>query len=200
MADPIPEIVSTIQSASIKRHPSPHHDINPSTAASRKEPVIFPSPPDSPVSGASIHSSALDAPQPAPRKANLPPLPDLRFEQSYLASLKDTKNNWEIAYITVRDQVFMPLAQGMLWSLALSGWRHWNQNTAIQGGGLGAKVRRWWWRFNDWELPGEKTNSTKDKALAEDVAHVSLEDASSFRILTDFLVPVLQRKIASSWR
>ena len=100
MSNPAIDIASTLQFASIKRNPSPAHDINPSTAASIKRPV---SPTTSISSNAeSIPESAL---KPAPRRANLPPLPDLRFEQSYLASLQGVESKRTIAWITMRDQV-----------------------------------------------------------------------------------------------
>ena len=103
MSNPAIDIASAIQSASIKPNPSPAHDLNPSTAASTKRPV---SPTASLSSRAdSIPESAL---KPLPRRANLPPLPDLRFEQSYLASLKDVESKWAIAWITARDQVCGP--------------------------------------------------------------------------------------------
>ena len=99
MSAPI-EIASAIQSASIKRHPSPAHDLNPSTAASTKRPV-------SPTTSISTNADSIpeSAVKPVPRRANLPPLPDLRFEQSYLASLKGTESWWGVAWITGRDQV-----------------------------------------------------------------------------------------------
>lgn len=101
MSDPVVDIASAIQSASIKRHPSPAHDLNPSTAASKKQPV-------SPTT--SISSDASTIPEsvlkPVPRRANLPPLPDMRFEQSYLASLQGVESWWRIAWITGRDQVW----------------------------------------------------------------------------------------------
>ncbi|EPS42651.1 hypothetical protein H072_3425 [Dactylellina haptotyla CBS 200.50] len=86
----------------------------------------------------------------------LPPLPDLRFEQSYLASIKqarEEKKYWLIALITVRDQLLFPLIQGCVWNLALSGWRFWNRGVKFRGEGVGAKVRRWWWQVNGWEYP-----------------------------------------------
>ncbi|KAL6713155.1 hypothetical protein ACLMJK_009276 [Lecanora helva] len=148
MSNPAVDVASTLQSASIKRHPSPHHDLNPSTAASQNRPV---SPTTSIASSTnSIPSSAL---KPVPRRANLPPLPDLRFEQSYLASLQGAETWWRIAWITGRDQVLLPLVQGTLWTLALSGWRFWNRGAALRGQGLGVRVRKWWWRVNNWELP-----------------------------------------------
>jgi hypothetical protein len=43
--------------------------------------------------------------RPHPRRASLPPLPDLRFEQSYLASIAGADTVGKVAYITIRDQV-----------------------------------------------------------------------------------------------
>lgn len=96
-------IAEAIQGASIKRHPSPRHDINPATAASEKVPYEEVDPSDT----ASIASDILDRPalRPVARRRDLPPLPDLRFEQSYLASLRGAETWQRIAWITVRDQV-----------------------------------------------------------------------------------------------
>ncbi|CAF9922568.1 MAG: hypothetical protein HETSPECPRED_005090 [Heterodermia speciosa] len=160
MANPTIDIASTIQSASIKQNPSAAHDLNPSTAASTKRPV---SPTASISSNAdSIPESAL---KPVPRKATLPPLPDLRFEQSYLASLKGVESKRAIAWITVRDQVILPLVQGTLWTLALSGWRYWNRTAQYQGASWGSQVRRWWWSVNKWPIPQAK----HDEKMAEHV-------------------------------
>ena len=120
MSSSIPlQIAETIQTASIKRNPSPTHDINPSTAASRKEPVQFSHQP--PVSDSSIEKYAYDEDdaideddeedipysvlKPTPRRASFGPLPDLRFEQSYLASIAGAHSRWKVLYITARDQV-----------------------------------------------------------------------------------------------
>ena len=97
------QIAETIQTASINRAPSPRHDLNPSTAASNKQPVRIQSSPTSPTSSRSKRS--YEAVEPAPRKSKLPPLPDLRFEQSYLASLQGSQDWKVIGYITIRDQV-----------------------------------------------------------------------------------------------
>lgn len=43
--------------------------------------------------------------KPHQRRGNLPPLPDLRFEQSYLASISAADTWGRIAWITIRDQV-----------------------------------------------------------------------------------------------
>ena len=105
MADPAIEVAETIQSASVKQNPSPAHDINPPTSTSEKKQVS-----ESAVSESdSIPSDIVDPSRMAKaivRHRNLPPLPDLRFEQSYLASLKDADTWGRVAWITTRDQVW----------------------------------------------------------------------------------------------
>lgn len=100
------EIASLLQSASIKRNPSPAHDINPSTAASEKYPVRFTEHPDPDASDDAaedeIPISLLD---PVHRRANMPPLPDMRFEQSYLKSIEKAESWQGVLWITLRDQV-----------------------------------------------------------------------------------------------
>ena len=101
MASEIPtQIAETIQTAHIKRDPSPHHDLNPSTAASKKVPVAVDDVHD--VDDDDIPYSAL---RPRSRSTHLPPLPDLRFEQSYLHSIAAADTYWKVAWITIRDQV-----------------------------------------------------------------------------------------------
>ena len=133
-------------------------------------------------------SSSLTSPRrvksPYNSRAHHPPLPDLRFEQSYLSSIakylppdqngnpdKNTttaaatagkENNKRkfyrysaIALITLRDQMLMPLVQGIGWNLLLFGWRNWNRQASFAGGGIGARIRRWWWGVNGWGIPGE---------------------------------------------
>ena len=46
-----------------------------------------------------------------------------------------------------------PLVQGMVFSLGMVGWRAWNSHARFLGRGLGARVRRWWWGVNRWEIP-----------------------------------------------
>src|SRR4051812_34299773 len=99
MSSSIPlEIGETLQTLSINRDPSPTHDINPSTAASEKIPVtVEETTLDADSYSSSIVGSDVDVDddedysysiiRPAHRRASLPPLPDLRFEQSYLASI-----------------------------------------------------------------------------------------------------------------
>lgn len=106
MSDPAIQLAETIQTASLNRHPSPSRDINPSTSISQKVPThaFHRSPSDA----ASLSSDIVDpsrAIRPATQRAPLPPMPDLRFEQSYLASLKGAETWRQIAWITTRDQV-----------------------------------------------------------------------------------------------
>jgi hypothetical protein len=172
--NPAITLASTIQSASINRHPSPSHDLNPSTVASSKQPVRLSSPSHSrSPSNASISSSAINL-KPIPRRATLPPLPDLRFEQSYLASIKDADTYGKVAYITIRDQVVLPLVQGTLWTLVLSGWRYWNRSASFSGRSIGGKIRRWWWGVNNWAIPEGKGGRGGDGKLAGEVKEVGV--------------------------
>ncbi|KAG0648522.1 hypothetical protein D0Z07_5449 [Hyphodiscus hymeniophilus] len=123
MSNSIPlQIAETIQTASVKRHPSPTHDLNPSTAASQKQPVTSASP-NHPIQesetslekypedefGLDEDEDEDDIPysviKPLPRRMSFGPLPDLRFEQSYLASIANAETKWRVAWITTRDQV-----------------------------------------------------------------------------------------------
>ncbi|KAA8643093.1 hypothetical protein EYZ11_006174 [Aspergillus tanneri] len=164
MTDPALGVAETLQSASINPDPSPSHDINPSTSTSEKTPVVIryaPSEPDS------IPSDVVDPHRvilPISRRHNLPPLPDLRFEQSYLASIRGADTWGRVAWITVRDQVLLPLIQGTLWTLALSGWRFWNRSASLSGQTLGSRIRRWWYEVNNWKLP--RLPSSKGPQLA----------------------------------
>lgn len=98
------EIASTLQGASIERHPSPRHDLNPSTSASIKQPVAVDHAPieDSDFADDEVPLSAL---RPLPRRQTMPPLPDLRFEQSYLKSIERAEGWSGVGWVTVRDQV-----------------------------------------------------------------------------------------------
>jgi hypothetical protein len=116
MADSVPlQIAETIQTASIKRAPSPSHDLNPSTAASSKQPVSVHQQPASDSSEKytyddyGLDEDEEDIPysviKPVPRRRSFGPLPDLRFEQSYLASIAGAETKGRVAWITIRDQV-----------------------------------------------------------------------------------------------
>lgn len=120
MADHAMDIPQIIQSASINRNPDPAHDINPTTAASEKHPVAVG--PDSETN--SIASDIVDSRhfvQPIHRRQTLPPLPDLRFEQSYLASIKDADSWGRVAWITTRDQVCNAVIQ-LIFSALKTRW------------------------------------------------------------------------------
>jgi len=106
MAEPTIEIAETIQTASVNPDPCPAHDINPTTSVSEKKSHV----PESAITDDtdSIPSDVVDPSRmvrTVVRQKHLPPLPDLRFEQSYLASLKDADTWGRVAWITIRDQV-----------------------------------------------------------------------------------------------
>lgn len=104
MSDPNIQVAETIQTASLNRNPSPVHDVNLSASTSEKQPAVRTAPSEAP----SIPSDIVDASRiirPVSRHRNLPPLPDLRFEQSYLASLRGAETWGRVAWITIRDQV-----------------------------------------------------------------------------------------------
>lgn len=99
------ELAATVQAASIEHNPDPALDTNPSTAAERRQPVTLEHD-----HGIDDDDDEEDIPysvlRPAPRHSNLPPLPDLRFEQSYLRSISKADTWWKVALITTRDQVY----------------------------------------------------------------------------------------------
>ncbi|KAK4155904.1 hypothetical protein C8A00DRAFT_41543 [Chaetomidium leptoderma] len=181
MSSSVPlQIAETIQTAHINRAPSPRHDLNPSTAASKKEPVtlepVFPDDGgiDDDEDDVEGHFDDNDEEEeeeedetedeemyrsrikPRPRHHRLPPMPDLRFEQSYLSSIRNADTWWKVGWITARDQIMMPFAQGIIYNLGLCGWQYWNRNARIHGGSIGARVRRWWYGVNNWSIPSER--------------------------------------------
>ncbi|KAK4979608.1 hypothetical protein LTR66_010415 [Elasticomyces elasticus] len=114
MNDAAIQLAETIQTASINRAPSPTHDLNPSTTVSYKQPVQFRSPSASVASDEAVEVAGdgveedeipLSVLRPTPRRNQLPPLPDLRFEQSYLRSIEKAESSWAVAYITIKDHV-----------------------------------------------------------------------------------------------
>jgi hypothetical protein len=66
-------------------------------------------------------------------------------------------------------QVFMPLFQGLAWTLIVSGWRYANRSTKFSGQTVGAKVRRWWWGVNNWAIPDDAKGSLRSEKKAADV-------------------------------
>ena len=61
----------------------------------------------------------------------------------------------------------MPLVQGTAWALIVAGWRHWNGAAKFSGQTVGAKIRRWWWGVNNWDLPSDTKPTLRDRQLAE---------------------------------
>ena len=108
------QAAETIQTAHIKHHPDVKQDLAPSTAADTKQRVEIDDNIDlddgSDVAEDEIPVSIL---RPTPRRPQMPPLPDLRFEQSYLASIKEAKGWQGVAFITIRDQVCVPQGRGI---------------------------------------------------------------------------------------
>jgi Autophagy receptor ATG43 len=115
-----------LQDTHMRQHPT-LSDVHPSTSADSIHLL------DDEDEVASISSSVLDGP-----KKTLPPLPDLRFEQSYLASIAPAEGVWwKILLITLKDQMVFPLVQGLLYNVAVAGWRSWNRNARFGGRSLG---------------------------------------------------------------
>ena len=113
--DSVPtELAETIQAGHIRRHPDINFDIAPSTAADKREPLSLHSPrlsdddlineidDENDEGEDDIPYSVL---RPVRKTHNLPPLPDLRFEQSYLRSISNADTWWKVLLITARDQV-----------------------------------------------------------------------------------------------
>lgn len=167
------DIASAIQSASINRHPDARHDLNPSTAASIKEPVRLSSQsaaqhePLSPSPSSSAEHIPANVLRPVPRRQALPPLPDLRFEQSYLKSISLCESRAAVLWVTLRDQVLLALFQGFAWTLLLSGWRHVNRASKLSGSNVGARLRRWWWGVNGWSIPVGTEREQKGEMVRE---------------------------------
>jgi hypothetical protein len=70
-------------------------------------------------------------------------------------------------------QVILCFTQGMIWTLALNGWRHWNRSAKFSGQSVGARIRRWWWGVNNWKIPNAKSK-LRNPQLARNVSEVSV--------------------------
>ncbi len=128
-ADLPTEIASTLQAGHIRSNPDPALDMAPGTAADDKEIL------DEKYDYDALRNNAADQlddiddddddipysvlKRPRRQRQALPPLPDLRFEQSYLKSIAAADTWWKIALITTRDQVFFaalrPFKRVFLW-------------------------------------------------------------------------------------
>ena len=125
------QIAETIQTAHIKRDPSPSHDINPSTAASKREPASVQTQHDDYLiddggideddddeddyaqsETETDEESDYNVVRSRPRRNihQLPPIPDLRYEQSYLHSIRNADRWWKVVLITARDQACLFLS------------------------------------------------------------------------------------------
>lgn len=89
------QAAETFQTAHLRQNPDPRHDINPSKRSPASLGV------DSDSEDDDDTTYALQKPQSKP----FPPIPDLRFEQSYLHSISKAETWWEVLFITVKDQV-----------------------------------------------------------------------------------------------
>jgi hypothetical protein len=79
----------------------------------------------------------------------------------------------------------MPLLQGTVWSLALFGWKHWNRTAQLSGSSTGAKVRKWWYRTNNWSIP-KLAEVGKDARFAAEVGDVSWGSRMRYGVAPDF--------------
>ncbi|EFX02918.1 duf1770 domain containing protein [Grosmannia clavigera kw1407] len=191
MATSIPlQLAETIQTAHMRPNPSVLLDAAPSTAADRKEAVVLEDLDDLDLDvdldldleGDDEKRRAADDDDLLPYSYSairpwkphhggrfghqLPALPDLRFEQSYLHSVARADRWWKVALITARDQMVMPFTQGLLYNLAVCGWQFWNRNAQLSGQTVGARVRRWWYGVNGWSLPQGRSRTSGTTAWA----------------------------------
>lgn len=126
------EIAGTIQAGHIARHPDPLFDNAPATAADTREPISIHNLRQHQTNHSEYKGQDIDVDieeddddddtdvpysvlRPASRTQGLPPLPDLRFEQSYLHSISKADKWWKVALITLRDQVCCPLAAASIY-------------------------------------------------------------------------------------
>jgi hypothetical protein len=58
----------------------------------------------------------------------------------------------------------MPFVQGIVYNLAICGWQYWNRNARIHGSSVGARLRRWFYRFRGWSIPPERKVDMHRKA------------------------------------
>jgi len=169
---------AAVQDSHIVHDPSPSRDVAPSTSADRPPISIFheglpsmqfassrsalyllsqqrqqaPSEDDQDDDSASSRTSDEDArhPQSPPksRRRHLPPIPDLRFEQSYLKQLQAAKGSifWMII-ITIREQVLLPGIQGFVWALGIAGIRTLRLQQAESGLAWGTWLRDYFGRL-----------------------------------------------------
>lgn len=101
MTDSTPQIAGSIHAASIYGQGNVPHEFGGASAPGQHDL-------DHSADAASISTGIVDSGrsiQPLNRRTPLPPIPDLRFEYSYLASIKGADTWGRVAWITLRDQV-----------------------------------------------------------------------------------------------
>lgn len=95
--DNIIQAAETIQTASINPPPhSPQTGVNPKASRFHRVPSVS--------DAGSFSTDTVDPSRTVSSLPRRPPLPDLRFEQSYLASLRGAETWGRVAWITIRDQ------------------------------------------------------------------------------------------------
>jgi len=103
---------------------------------------------DETVSEISLEDSPPPTSKPKPQLPPRPPIPDLRFEQSYLKGLEAAKGSvmWMVI-ITIRDQVLFPGLQGFVWALGMAGLRTFRTRQAESGATWGGWLREYFERL-----------------------------------------------------
>jgi len=149
-----PHAAETSRSASVTPSSSPcGGPLPPTTLAAKREPTPSKGTGFEDLDESNDDDIQYNVMKPKHRPGHPYPLPDLRFEQSYLRSIAKADTWSKVAWITARDQVLMPFVQGILYNLAICGWQHWNRNARLSGNSIGSRVRRWWYGLNNWPVP-----------------------------------------------
>jgi hypothetical protein len=93
MSSSVPlQIAETVQTAHIKKNPSARHDINPSTAASRREPVTLEENSNERHPLSHFHHHGIDGIGDADEEDNLPfSVVRPKWRQSHLSTLPDLR-------------------------------------------------------------------------------------------------------------
>ncbi|RPA87375.1 hypothetical protein BJ508DRAFT_357788 [Ascobolus immersus RN42] len=138
---PLVAAEAVAQDATIPEHHEPrvqHHDEESTT-----HPFTRPSHLNRSPSVSSFSSSILYPERRSKRtRVQHPPLPDLRFEQSYLRSIQAADGDWKkIVWITIRDQVFYTFAQGLFVALGWAWWGKWRNGAKKSGRESGQAVK-----------------------------------------------------------
>lgn len=82
----------------------------------------------------------------------------------------------------------------MVWTLVLHGWRHWNRTAQVSGNSLGTRIRRWWYRTNNWPLNESVRQLGSDKKLARDMSEVSFRLSLALLCFADKFVQYYQNQ------